>query len=230
VIPAGYPDEWTFCATEGKAVCGPVLEAHYASWFTTADIDRFSQYGINTLRIPTSYAAWYDVPGSQLYHGNQQAYLRTISNYAISKGMHVIIGLHSLPGGTNFLDIGEALTHIGWWYNSTNFDYSLKVIDNVLSFVQSSANPNQFTVSPINEPCDDFSNFATPNTVSYPDGVNYLNTYMRAVYAKIQKVNKNIPLMISDAFMGASYWAPYWTKGQNVVFDSHFCKSMHATL
>jgi len=136
--------------------------------------------------------------------------------------MHVIIGLHSLPGGTNFLDIGEALTHIGWWYNATNFDYSMQVADKVLEFIQSSANPNQFTFSPINEPCDDFSNFATPNTVSYPDGVNYLNTYLRAVYAKIQKVNKNIPLMVTDSFMGASYWAPYWEKGMNIVFDSHF--------
>ena len=139
--------------------------------------------------------------------------------------MHVIIGLHSLPGGTNFLDIGEALTHIGWWYNATNFDYSLQVADKVLDFIQSSANPNQFTFAPINEPCDNFDNFATPNTVSYPDGVNYLNSYFRAVYAKIQKVNRNIPMMITDAFMGASYWAPYYTKGMNVVFDSHFCKS-----
>ena len=95
----------------------------------------------------------------------------------------------------------------------------------MLDFIQTSANPNQFTFAPINEPCDNFDNFATPNTVSYPNGVNYLNSYFRAVYAKIQKVNKNIPMMITDAFMGASYWAPYYTKGMNIVFDSHFCES-----
>lgn len=54
VIPSQYPDEWSFCATEGKAVCGPVLENHYANWFTTADVDLIAQYGINTIRIPTS--------------------------------------------------------------------------------------------------------------------------------------------------------------------------------
>lgn len=222
VIPAPYPDEWSWCGAVGIAACGPVLEKHYAEWFTTADIDNYLAYGINTLRIPTTYAAWLKVPGSNLYTGSQLVHLRTITNYAVSKGMHIVIGLHSLPGGTNWLDIGEAFTHIGWWYNATNLDYSLKVVDNVLAFIQTSINPNQFTLSPINEPCDDFSKFATPNTVSYPEGVNYLNTYMRAVYAKIQKVNKNIPLMITDSFMGASYWAPYYTQDMNVVFDSHF--------
>jgi len=54
VIPSQYPDEWSFCAAEGKAVCGPVLENHYATWYTTADVDLFAKYGINTLRIPTS--------------------------------------------------------------------------------------------------------------------------------------------------------------------------------
>lgn len=57
-------------------------------------------------------------------------------------------------------------------------------------------------------------------TVSYPDGVNYLNTYLKAVYAKMQKRNPNLWVMINDAFMGAKYWAPFWSKGQNVAFDS----------
>lgn len=47
--------------------------------------------GINTLRIPTTYAAWVDVPYSSLYHGQQQAHLSKICNYAIDKyNMHVV--------------------------------------------------------------------------------------------------------------------------------------------
>ncbi|KAI5452871.1 hypothetical protein NCC49_006410 [Naganishia albida] len=218
----GVPDEWTFCQTIGKEACGKVLENHYATFITTADIDTLASVGINTVRITTTYAAWIDVPGSMLYHGNQQKYLRTITDYAIKQyGMHIVLGLHSLPGGTNWLDIGEALGHLDWWFNATNLDYSLQAVDKVLDFVQSSVAPNQFTISPINEPCDDFSNFATPNTVSYPDGVNYLNTYLKAVYAKMQKRNPNLWLMQNDAFMGAKYWAPFWTKGQKIAFDSH---------
>jgi glucan 1,3-beta-glucosidase len=95
----GVPDEWTFCQTVGKEACGAVLEDHYANFITTADIDKLATVGINTLRITTTYAAWIDVPGSWLHHGNQQQYLRTITNYAISRyGMHIVLGLHSLPG------------------------------------------------------------------------------------------------------------------------------------
>lgn len=53
---------------------------------------------------------WY--PSSAIAHAAvrpcQVDKLKTISEYAISKyGMHVIIGLHSLPGGVNGLDIGS---------------------------------------------------------------------------------------------------------------------------
>lgn len=95
------PDEWTWCKTLGTK-CGPLLEKRYASWVTTQDIDKLAATGINTLRIPTTYAAWIDWSESEFYHGNQQKYLSTISKYAIEKyGMHVIVGLHSLPGGVN---------------------------------------------------------------------------------------------------------------------------------
>jgi glucan 1,3-beta-glucosidase len=95
------PDEWTWCQVLG-ARCGPLLEQRYATWVTIADIDKLAATGINTLRIPTTYAAWIEFPGSQFYHGNQQKYLKAITDYAISRhGMHIIVGLHSLPGGVN---------------------------------------------------------------------------------------------------------------------------------
>lgn len=59
-------DEWTLCEDLGSK-CGPALEARYASFITTDTIDKFAAKGINTLRIPTTYAAWIQYPGSQLY-------------------------------------------------------------------------------------------------------------------------------------------------------------------
>lgn len=94
-------DEWGLCVNLGSR-CGPVLEQRYASFITTATIDKLAKAGFSSFRIPTHYAAWINVPGSELYSGNQVNYLKTISTYAINKyGMHVIIGLHSLPGGVN---------------------------------------------------------------------------------------------------------------------------------
>ena len=104
-------DEWTLCEALGDQ-CGPTFENHYATWYTKSDIDTLAKYGINTLRVPTHYSAWIDWSGSELYHGNQQTYLANLLDYAASKyNMKIIIGLHSLPGGINSLDIGEAFGH-----------------------------------------------------------------------------------------------------------------------
>ncbi|GAA5893314.1 hypothetical protein JCM6882_008002 [Rhodosporidiobolus microsporus] len=214
-IPAAYSEEWSYCEDVGKDVCGPVLEKHYDSWVTRDHIDTLAKYGVNTLRIPTTYASWYDVPGSQLYHGNQVVKLKNVAEYAIKKyNMHVIIGLHSLPGGVNWLQIGEAQGHLDWWYNATNFDYSLKVVDKVLDYIEDSYNPTQYTFEAINEPCDDFSKFATPETVS-ANGTDWLNTYMRTVYSMIEKRG-----------LSTCYWTPFWSEKDRFVIDSHFCTYM----
>lgn len=82
------PDEWTLCQNLGSK-CGPIFEERYASFLNTSTIDQLASVGVNTLRIPTTYAAWISIPGSQLYHGNQQSYLKTVTNYAITKyNMH----------------------------------------------------------------------------------------------------------------------------------------------
>ncbi|TGO56176.1 hypothetical protein BCON_0081g00190 [Botryotinia convoluta] len=213
-------DEWGFCETLGDK-CGPVLEARYASWITTADIDKLAAQNINTLRIPTTYAAWIKFPSSRLYHGNQQTYLRNIALYAIQKyGMHVIIGLHSLPGGVNSLGIGEAFGHSGWFQNATNLDYSFQAIDAILTFIQNSGQSQGFTIAPINEPSDNFSGFATSEGLT-TNGTNWINTYINGVLTRIAKVNKKIPLMLQDCFLGEAFWSPFYASGTNLVIDSH---------
>ncbi|KAK7967637.1 glucan 1-3-beta-glucosidase precursor [Apiospora aurea] len=68
-------DEGTCCANLGDQ-CGPVFEKRYSTWFTTADIDVLASGGLKVLRIPTTYQAWIDLPGSELYHGQQLARLQ----------------------------------------------------------------------------------------------------------------------------------------------------------
>jgi glucan 1,3-beta-glucosidase len=214
------PDEWTLCMNLGNK-CGPVLEERYASFLNTTTIDQLASVGVNTLRIPTTYAAWVSVPGSQLYKGNQQQYLRAITNYAITKyNMHIIIGLHSLPGGVNNLDIGEALFHQGWFNNATNLNYSFQAVDAVLQFIKSSGHMNAYTIAPINEASDNFAGFGSAEGLTV-NGTNWINTYFDGVLAKIAKVDKRIPMMIQDCFKGASYWAPFYDASKNIVFDSH---------
>ncbi|KAI4604016.1 hypothetical protein KJ359_000142 [Pestalotiopsis sp. 9143b] len=213
-------DEWTLCGTLGDE-CGPAFEARYADFLNTTTIDQLASVGVNTLRIPTTYAAWIDVPGSQFYHGNQLTYLREITQYAIEEySMHIIVGLHSLPGGVNNLDIGEGLMRDGWFYNETNLDYSLQAIDKILDFAQQSGYLNAFTIAPINEASDDLSSFGTAAGLS-DNATNWILKYMDGVFERVEAVDKRIPVMLQDCFKGASFWAPMFDTSKNLVFDSH---------
>lgn len=218
----GASDEWGLCKNLGSE-CGPVLEHRYATWITTLDIDRAAQSGITLLRIPTTYAAWIEYPGSELYSGNQTAYLKEITTYAISRyGMHIILDVHGLPGGINGLTIGEATGHWDWFYNQTNFDYSMQVIDAVLAFIQDSGHPESFTLEPMNEPADnrDLSVFGTPAALS-DSGAKWVLKYIHAVLDRVGAVNRHIPVMFQGSFKSEEYWSSNFSRSANLVFDVH---------
>ncbi|KAL4996218.1 putative cellulase [Aspergillus recurvatus] len=218
----GASDEWGLCANQGS-LCGSVLERRYATWITAAVIDELYGAGINTLRIPTTYAAWVKVPGSQLYTGNQISFLRSIATYAITKyGMHVIIDIHSLPGGVNGMPFGEAEGHFGWFNNQTALDCSLEVVDAVTSYIQGSGHPESYTIAPINEPVDntDLSYFGTPLALS-DAGAAWVLQYILAVISRVSAVNPNIPVMFQGSFRGEAYWSSQIPSDANIVFDVH---------
>ncbi|KAJ5610814.1 hypothetical protein N7510_007533 [Penicillium lagena] len=218
----GASDEWGLCSHLG-AQCGPVLEERYATFITTADIDKLAHAGVQMLRIPTTYAAWIKLPGSQLYSGRQQEYLRRIADYAIERhGMHIVVDIHSLPGGTNGLDIGEATGHWGWWWNETALDWSLRAVDALIDFVQTSPHPTAYTIEPINEPADnhDFSAFGTPDALS-DHGADWLLRYIHAVLARAAAAAPGLPVMFQGSFKHEEYWSPHFEREANLVFDLH---------
>jgi aryl-phospho-beta-D-glucosidase BglC (GH1 family) len=218
----GADDEWGLCKNLGSR-CGPVLEERYATWITTSDIDKIAATGLTVLRIPTTYAAWIHYPGSHLYSGKQTTYLKEITAHAIKKhGMHIILDVHGLPGGINGLTIGEASGHWGWFYNETNFNYSMKVVDAVLSFIQESGHPEHFTYEPMNEPADnrDLSVFGTPAALS-DTGAAYVVKFIKAVISRVASVNRNIPVMFQGSFKTEDYWSANFSKDDNLVFDKH---------
>ncbi|KAJ5691409.1 hypothetical protein N7488_012144 [Penicillium malachiteum] len=214
--------EWGLCEYLGSE-CPSVFEQRYATYITTADIDKLASAGVSVLRIPTTYAAWIDFPGSQFYHGNQQHYLREIATYAIEQyDMHILVDIHSLPGGTNGLDIGEATGHWGWWWNETNLEWSMRAVDAVIDFVQNSGYPQSYTIEPINEPADNhnFSDFGTAAALS-DHGAVWLLKYINLVIDHVEKVNPKIPVMFQGSFKTEMYWSPHFKKGTNLVFDLH---------
>lgn len=235
----GTVDEWNCCVQLGDQ-CDQVFEKRYATYITTKDIDKIASGGVNLIRIPTTYAAWVKIPGAGYHSGNQQKYFKKIADYAIKKyGMHVVLDLHSLPGGVNGLDIGEVsvvptfrsqalltmMQRVGkWeWFNSTkNFDLSLKVVDAALDFIQHSGSPQSYSFAPVNEPADnpDFSKFGTPAALS-DAGAVWVLRYFKAVLQRVNAVNRKIPVMLQGSFKGEPYWAPFFQKSENIIFDAH---------
>ncbi|KAK8031595.1 hypothetical protein PG990_001329 [Apiospora arundinis] len=214
-------DEWACCANLGEQ-CGPVFEKRYSTWFTTADIDVLALGGLKVLRIPTTYQAWIDLPGSKLYHGQQVARLQEIASHAIAKhGMHVIIDLHGLPGGVNNQTIGERVGGLDWWYNETALAWSMKTVDAVLDFIQQSGRPESFTLEPVNEPMDKPDDIGQPSSLS-EKASGWLLKYYNAVLDRVAAVNSRIPVMLNDGFKGPAYWAANFTADKNIVFDVHY--------
>ncbi|KAF6828096.1 hypothetical protein CPLU01_08693 [Colletotrichum plurivorum] len=215
-------DEWDFCVRLGPQ-CGPVLERRYATFIRPADIDKLANGGVNILRIPTTYAAWVKVPGSQLYTGNQVDFLRNIATYAITKyNMHVIIDIHSLPGGINGLGIGEKDGNYNWFNNQTALEYSFRIIEAVAQFVQSSGFPESYTIEPMNEPVDnrDFTKFGTPEALS-DNGAAWVARYINGALSRVRAINPKIPVMFQGGFHTEPYWSHYFAADENLVFDTH---------
>ncbi|VUC30681.1 unnamed protein product [Clonostachys rosea] len=214
-------DEWTCCENLGDQ-CGPILEHRYATWITPADIDTLASADINVLRIPTTYSAWIDLPGSQLYHGQQKKHIAKIAGYAIARyGMHVILDLHGLPGGINNDTIGERAGGLAWFYNQTAFDWSLKTVDAVVDFIQNSGRPQSFTLQPINEPMDIPDLAGQPASLS-EEAAAWVLKYFNAVVEIVASANPSIPVMLQGSFKSIDYWSANFTGDKNIVFDAHY--------
>lgn len=216
----GLLDEWDFCANLGSQ-CGPVLEQRYASYITTADIDKMAAAGINILRIPTGYNAWVRVPGSRHYTGSQVRFLRTISDYAIRRhNMHIIVDIHSHPGGVNGMGLGGREGGYGWFNNQTALGYSFQAVDAAIRFIQESGHPDKFTLQPLNEPVDNSAAFGFPEALT-EKGAAWVLSYFRGVLSRVKAANVKIPVMLQGSFRPVSYWATKFTQTDNIVFDVH---------
>jgi hypothetical protein len=218
------PDEWTVCKNLGPEAAGRALEAHYQSFFTNEHVDILAAQNINVLRIPFTYAAWIDVPGSPHYRGSQVETMRRLATYAIEKyGMHIVIDLHALPGGVNWLEIGEAHGHGGWFYSKENLELSYKAVDAVLEYIQhASGHAESYTLAPFNEAVDnkDIRTFGTPLALS-DEAAAWLLKYVLGVVHRVEAVNPHIPIMVQDSFKGEAFWASRLPAAANIVIDVH---------
>ena len=136
--------------------------------------------------------------------------------------MHIILDLHSLPGGVNWLEIGEAIGHGDWFYNKTNLELSYQAVKAVIQFIQSSGHVRSYTLAPVNEAVDskDLRTFGTDLALS-PKAADWLLKYFLGTIERVEAVDPNIPVMLQDSFRGEAFWAPQLPRSANVVIDTH---------
>ena len=93
---SGAVDQWTYDSTAGAS---ENLQQHWSTWFTEADVQQLSSYGINALRIPIGYWA-YDNTNSPFIKG-ADAYLEQAIGWARTAGMKVWVDCHGNAGSQN---------------------------------------------------------------------------------------------------------------------------------
>ncbi|KAK1634041.1 glycoside hydrolase superfamily [Colletotrichum phormii] len=228
VIDAGFwgqyggntTDEW---GLRLGSQCGPVLERRYATYFKPADIDKLAKAGVTILRIPTNYAAWVKVPGSQLYTGNQVQFLKNIATYAITKyNMHVIVDVHSLPGGLNALGIGVRTATTGGSTTKPPWNIPTAPSMPLLSMFKP---PGFLSHTPLHPSTNrritaTSPSFGTPDALSI-DGAAWVAKFINGVLSRVAQVNPKIPVMLQGSFRPEPFWSPYFPTDANLVFDAH---------
>ncbi|KAG4434416.1 hypothetical protein IFR05_010112 [Cadophora sp. M221] len=137
--------------------------------------------------------------------------------------MHIVLDIHCLPGGVNWLEIGKAIGHGDWLYSEKNLELSYQTIKAIMQFIQSSGHIGSYTLAPINEAVDskDIRTFGTDRALSSKTA-QWLLKYFLGTIELVEAVNSNIPVMLQDSFKGEAFWAPQPPRSSNTVIDSHY--------
>lgn len=120
--------------------------------------------------------------------------------------MHIILDVHSLPGGVNGRGHGEKTNNFGWFLNETALEYSYMAIDSALDYTQQSKYSESYSLAPINEPVDNrnITTFRTPASLS-DSGAAWVLSYTLVVLERIAARNANVPLMFQVEFRPVTF-------------------------
>lgn len=97
--------EFDCVLAKGQDAADESFDAHYARWITPDDIQKISDYGLNTIRIPIGYWSYRDiVDGSESFPQMNLKHLDAVIEKAASLNMFVVMDLHGAPGAQKVND------------------------------------------------------------------------------------------------------------------------------
>ncbi|EJU04688.1 glycoside hydrolase [Dacryopinax primogenitus] len=192
-------DEWTFSNFTGSDAAG-LLQAHWDSWVTEADVDTVWKAGINTLRIPTGYWAWIQTEEGEPYvQAGQLDRLERVMSWAYKRGMYVLIDLHGLPGSQNGEQQSGHNTTDVRFYQPAYQSRADATLSTALGWI--SASPYRSTVAGI-EVCNE----PVPNSA---DNFSVLRAFYERSYAACTQRDDPVPMIFHHGYPDTDHLA-YW--------------------
>lgn len=185
-------DEYTLCQKDPNAQA--VLQAHWSSWFTQADIQKIanSGKGINTLRIPIGYWAFQKY-GNDPYIQGAKEHLAQALDWAQAAGLGVWIDLHGAPLSQNGFDNSGQRTTSPQWTSGDTIGFTAGVLGQLAG--EFGNHPAVSGIELINEPLMD----------SLPGGRSAVSDYYGQAYGAVRG-SSGKPIVISDGFATPSSW------------------------
>ncbi|MBW0533251.1 hypothetical protein O181_072966 [Austropuccinia psidii MF-1] len=194
-------DEWGFTKTLGPKARS-ILEEHWSTWFTEADLDKVLRAKVNTIRVPIGF--WMMIPTlpSEPYvTKGQLAHFEKLCQWAYARNMYIIIDLHGHPGSQNGEQQSGHNTTTPSFYQPLQQARADQFVKAVVDWVSKS--PYYSIVSAIevvNEP--------RPYTTEQRA---MLRAFYERSYTTIQTLGPKAPVMLfADGFVPGDKLAYWW--------------------
>lgn len=186
-------DEYHYTQWLGKSEAGIRLQAHWSTWFTEYDFQAMAKYGLNHVRIPIGYWAFYLLENDPYVQG-QEYYLDRAIEWARNAGLKVWIDLHGAPGSQNGFD-NSGLRESYEWQNGNNVDITLRTIQYIATKYGSSYYSGVVTsIELLNEP------------LGPAFDMGRIKDFYLKGYDIVRKAGPSMGITIHDAFMNYTYW------------------------
>lgn len=197
-------DEYTLCQNEANAES--VLQNHWSSWVTQADIQKIanSGKGINTLRIPVGYWAFQKYDNDPYIQGAKD-YLAQALDWAQAAGLQVWIDLHGAPLSQNGYDNSGQRTNNFQWTAADTISFTTGVIGQIASAFGD--HPAVAGIELMNEPV----------MGSLPGGRDGVTDYYNQASGAVTG-NSGTGVIIHDGFADPGSWAGIIP---NSIIDHH---------
>ncbi|KAI1636144.1 putative Exo-beta-1,3-glucanase [Biscogniauxia mediterranea] len=202
--PDNVVDEFTLTQTLGADAAAQLLDKHWSTWITQADMNDIASKGLNFVRIPVGY--WSVTPlGGEPYLQGAYKYLGMALDWAESSNLKVIIDLHGAPGSQNGLDNSGRRGVIQWTQGAT-----ITQTLNALSKLRDdfSSHPAVASIELLNEPMSPSLDMGVVRQFMF-DGIGKL-------------ASSNVVVAFHDAFLGPAAWND-WDSGSSssLLLDTH---------